>query len=233
MLAMMRLTVCLLFLSQIAAAQPDAKALLKQVASAYQKVRGYQLEAEITHGAEKTTLAVAYRTPATLMLWDMSSAERTTYDDGLVMSVSAGAVTPQPCTLSRPEPRSVIVPKGSDPIPDPPQMSSMPPCSLLRSKAIREIGYADYTVVAEQLKSARIVRQEDVTVNGSAIPCTVIDATYAKGEPRTFWVDAARHVVLREVDAESEHTIQVSKLSWGVAPADSVLYPAGATPHVR
>jgi outer membrane lipoprotein-sorting protein len=66
--------------------------------------------------------------------------------------------------------------------------------------ALYEVGR--YEHIAERVKAARILGQEAVEVQGKSIDCTVVQVEYDPlgiGQPlRTFWIDKARHIVLRE-----------------------------------
>jgi outer membrane lipoprotein-sorting protein len=96
-------------------------------------------------------------------------------------------------------------------------------------------GYRDYTSIENNMESVRLLRQEDITLDGVPVACTVVEGRYSHGIRRTFWVDAARYVVLREVDlvpgkgsakgTEVEHTIAVQALIWNQSPPDSLFVP--------
>lgn len=59
--------------------------------------------------------------------------------------------------------------------------------------------------IAEDVKEARLLREEPVIVEGSSIDCYVIEALLdspakaAVSGSRTFWIDKARHIVLRTI----------------------------------
>jgi outer membrane lipoprotein-sorting protein len=60
--------------------------------------------------------------------------------------------------------------------------------------------------ISDNLKEARILREETLEADGAEIDCYVIEAVYAFGPAaaeerpirRTYWVDKSRFVVLRE-----------------------------------
>ena len=235
----------------VAAAQPtpDARHILEQVAAAYTTVSGYQLEAVVTdrmsNGAtpKPTTLAISYSAPDRLMLQDKSANRRTSYhDNGVGTSDGRGWVfTSQP-----PPPPPKSAPPFSSGAPTNPRAplsmpAAIPPANparkplnspAARSEALVKIGFNDYSSITEHLQSARVVRQEDFTLDGDTIPCSVIETTYPHNQKRTFWVDNARDVVLREVDLEplagpakgasAEHSIEIVKLNWGEPPPNSI-----------
>ena len=90
---------------------------------------------------------------------------------------------------------------------------------------MENIGYADYTAIEKGLKSASVLRQEDVTVDDETSHCIVVEGTYPHRWTRTFWVDPTWHAVLGEVDlgpGHVERTIEVQKLDWNLRLPDSV-----------
>ncbi|HXG66496.1 MAG TPA: redoxin domain-containing protein [Blastocatellia bacterium] len=63
-----------------------------------------------------------------------------------------------------------------------------------------------YEDIAERVKSAKILREEALEVQGKKIDCYVVEVEYepdgrkpgVEVSPKTFWVDKARNVVLKE-----------------------------------
>ena len=254
-----RLAAWVLLCASVAASQPapDGRKLLDEVVAAYTAVRGYELEAAVINrmsGAPsgkavpaapppaQTTIAIAYSAPDRLMLQDKSTNLITSYHDHGT-SIFDGRSTifrTDPTPPKPPPPRPATDDFPWDPNYDPPPLGATGPDHTAnwvneytrRSEALARIGYTDYTAIGKRLESARVLRQEDVTVDGASIPCTVIEATYPHKQRRTFWVDTARQAVLREVDyaagtghergAVMEHSIEVLKLNWDQPLPDSL-----------
>ena len=210
---MMRCACVILIGAFLAHAQPapSGRQILDRVAAAYKAVPGYELEATVSNStaggpAQQTTIDLAYGAPDRLMFEDKSTNHFTSFHDhGMATYNGArgGFIAPAP---------RAVVPKE--------QLDAE---AERRRQALLKIGFADYTITEKGLESARMLRQEVVTVAGDSIPCSVVEATYTHNLKRTFWVDSSRYNVLREVDADQavEHTIEIVKLSWGARPPDS------------
>jgi hypothetical protein len=192
-----RCAIGMLLLVRMAAAQPDARALLKQVAAAYAKVPGYRLEAAITRPANfpaSTLIAIWYFAPDWLMLEDKTNHKVT--------------------SVLRPTIR--LMPRARAPQVSPAQ---------LRNEALAGVGFPAYDAIAERLRSARVLREETLTVDGAATRCLVVEASYLDDQESRYWIDPARNVVLREDDfnqGEPYHTIEIVKLSWNLAVPEAV-----------
>lgn len=60
--------------------------------------------------------------------------------------------------------------------------------------------------IADQVKGAKVVREEALQLEGENTPCFVVEAEYARSKEeaealpvvKTYWIDKRRHVVLRE-----------------------------------
>src|ERR1017187_10025584 len=239
-----------LLLCVFAAAAQDSRRgrdpILDRVVEAYTTVQGYQIEVVTTDrviGAPANprhrTLFVAYGAPDRLRLEDKDKKEITAFHDQGVSTSGNGRtvyLAPGRPTQPPPPPFSNGQPLGPD------QDLGMPAAIIPpgkakidhsqdhvndyihRSQALAKIGLTDYTAIESHLKSARVLRQEEVTVDGVAVPCSVVEATYPHGETRTFWVDTSRYAVAREVDLfhgdgptkgkEVQHTITVRTMVW-------------------
>jgi outer membrane lipoprotein-sorting protein len=76
--------------------------------------------------------------------------------------------------------------------------------------ALLTAGITAYYRLAERIKEAKIVREELVEVNGKSVDCYVVEVSYELStkptdrEPaaKTFWIDKARYIVLRETSAQ-------------------------------
>jgi peroxiredoxin/outer membrane lipoprotein-sorting protein len=63
---------------------------------------------------------------------------------------------------------------------------------------------AKYEAIANKLKSAKLLREEAVEIQGGRVDCYVVEAEYEplpgrEERPKTFWIDKTRNIVLREV----------------------------------
>ena len=184
------------------------QALLDKVTEAYTGVQSYQVEAVVTtqrKGAPapkrsaQEVVSISYSAPNRLRLESNTLPAVTVFDDQGVSTYSKAMSTYREAAGG-----------GQGSVND----------YAHRRDALARIGFADYGSIEDEMDSARVLRQENMTVDGAAVPCAVVEASYPHGVKRTFWVDTRRNVVLREVDfgspdgAELEHTIVVRKLSW-------------------
>jgi TonB family protein len=231
----------ILLYALVAAAQSQTparehQAVLDRVIKAYDAIQGYEFEAVITNqvtrqprgmpavkvsalGPERETLSVAYSAPNRLRLERADSPVVDIFRDAghsFIMKSDGGAG---------------YSPGNS---------------TQDRSRFLAGAGLTDYTAIEDNLWEPRVLRDEDVTVDGVPVRCKVIQATYRVqvkrdwtdlNQPefwvgrRIFWVDSARNAVLREVDlvhglrsvdgADFEHTITLRKLVWNQRPPDS------------
>lgn len=210
---------------------PTGRAVLSRVAKSYRAVRGFHLQADVvtqmigaTGGPMNShprsdTIVVDYRAP------EFFSVE---HGNPRVTEVLPGPL---------PDPYH---PKFEDPPPYPPRQddgripeslpSDRPPFLKQRANRLASLGFADYTAVEYGLTRAKTLRQERLELEGSAVACWVVDASYSDHTRRTFWVDSARGIVLREVrgsaaevsmsktalteDMEVERTMTVKQVRW-------------------
>jgi TonB family protein len=190
--------------------------ILDKVVEAYTNVRSYQVEAVVTIQRKGTAtsrkpapqvVSIAYSAPDRLRLESNNQPAVTVFHD-------RGAST----YSKRSGNNRDVLPNIPDAVNDSPH----------RRDAMARIGFADYTSIEDGMESASVLRQENVVVEGRSVPCSVVEASYAHGVKRTFWVETARNVVLREVDlgsgdgTELEHTIAVRKLIWNQPLASSL-----------
>jgi hypothetical protein len=243
-----RYAVVLALLARIAVAQQDGRGLLKQVAATFTHVRGYELEAVITRGSNAPKrIEIAYSAPDHLMLQDKSTSLTTSYYnhgigtfDGVnyrFQSFAHPAASPAPPGPSvpgfKPEQGGNKVCCVDDRWPNMPQPRNEPkqPSEVeRRNHALIAIGFPGYAGVSEHLQSARILREEAIRLEGVAIPCAVVQAAYPYERASIYWVDKARHVVLRQQELKGGggpdkstvyQTTEIVKLSWGSALPDS------------
>jgi outer membrane lipoprotein-sorting protein len=240
---------CVLLVCALAAAEQTGRVhdpILDHVVEAYTNVQGYQFEITTTDRIAGTStdlksrsLFIAYGAPDRLRLEDKDKNEITAYHDRGVSTAKNGSVGFMAPPEQRREPAHPPMRENPPLAPDQPlpmpgaiiperttadRFDAMTNDYAHRSRAIAKFGLTDYTAVEKDLKSAHLVRQEPVTVDGIERPCAVVEATYSHGETRTLWVDTRQFVVLREVGhlrgegptqgKEVEHTIALRTISW-------------------
>ena len=232
---------------------PKGRSVLGRVAKTYQTVRGFYVEADVATQmvtgtgtpmnahSMRDTIAVEYRAP------DFFAVE---HGNPRVTTV----LPDRPANQYHPDFDQPLNLDGPPPDPAPPERQP-----FLKQRAIRlaSLGFADYSAVEDGLTKAETLREEALDLERAPIACWVVEASYPDRTRRTFWVDMARGIVLREVrrshqlvagpgaranDLEVERTITVRKLRWNetgpataeATPIESIRRPArnGVTPPV-
>jgi hypothetical protein len=116
-------------------------------------------------------------------------------------------------------------------LPPRPDVPKQPSEAERRNQALIAIGFPGYAGIAEHVQSARVLRDEAITLGGVAIPCTVVQAAYPYDRSSIYWVDKERHVVLRQQELKGGRgadkstvyqTTEIVKLNWGAALPDSL-----------
>ncbi len=73
-----------------------------------------------------------------------------------------------------------------------------------------EAGFmSKYGRITEGLKQAKVLREEVVEVEGKAVECYVVEASYEpmaelsnfEASPKLFWIDKKRHIVLKDISS--------------------------------
>jgi outer membrane biosynthesis protein TonB len=253
---MKRLFCGLLFVSLPVLAQslPKAREVLGRVANTYRQAKSYRVVADLTNrvtggvaapnalpGTAHDIIDVAYQSPGALRI------ARGNPSMTVVLPAAPGDTPFQP---------DFDTPVDFDRTPEASSQRN-PQLDARRQRAQRlsDIGFEDYSAIQNGISGAETLRQENVTVDGTSVASLVIGASYAGGVRRTFWVDTARNLVLREValtpvkgapkGTDIEHTIAVRQLSWNqplddlfnspAPPPGSVIPrpgPNGVTPSV-
>jgi TonB family protein len=104
--------------------------------------------------------------------------------------------------------------EAEKPVPGRPPMDPLTMFSRVRSVI------DDYSRIADRVKEAKIVNDEQLMVAGRNISCYVIEVSYAvtatqgATTSRKLWVDKARSVILREVDSSKSKTPWGSSSDW-------------------
>jgi TonB family protein len=209
-------------------------AILDKVAEAYTQVQSYRVEAVVTTQRKggsasvkrsQEILSIAYTAPNRLRLESNAQPSVTVFHDRGISTIPKGMSVYRAAPAGTADSRQTVNDYKH------------------RRDALAKIGFTDYTAVENGMESARVLRQESIDLDGEAVPCSVVEASYPHGVKRTFWVDTQRNVVLREVDlgpgegaakgTELEHTIAVKKLSWNVPLPDTLFDGKPSSPPVR
>ena len=238
-----------------AQALPTGREVLSRVAKTYRQANSYRVEAAITYRtlsangqvAEGVPLAVpppdvidlAYQKPDMLRVARTNPRSITVYPPGQ-------PAPDRPILDARPDLRTTeeIARELENPPPLPPAPRQPDP-KIWRSQRMRSVGFADYEAIEDGLGKTETLRRENLEIEGESISCWVVEGSYTGGARRTFWVDAQRDLVLRDVrvtpvktvagvkvlsGVEVEHTIAVQKLAWNVPLDDLFASPATIAP---
>jgi len=177
----------------------QAEQLLQEVGRTYRNLSSYHFESVATDemdGEEKdektrTTLVVAAVKPgkmrveikdSTTSLWVLSDGQTTwIYSPAMKQYI-----------------RKRVVPEEND------HGEGIGGGAGLNSAASRLV--EAYSRIADNIREARLLSEESVELEGKSIACHVVQVKYANKSPddseelsKTFWIDKARYLVLREV----------------------------------
>jgi thiol-disulfide isomerase/thioredoxin/outer membrane lipoprotein-sorting protein len=181
----------------------DGAALLHQVADTYKNLKSYHFESvtetqvisEREHNATTSRMTLAASGPDRLRVYSESPVDWT-------LVVSDGKILWRARPYTREFMRTALTgpplePKGGGGI----EGDAM----LRRSRFFLERnGQVD-----QNLKAAEVLREETIEVADTPVACTVVVADYAprgsgvRSWTRTFWIDKARHIILREEAVDS------------------------------
>ena len=190
--------------SALGAAQSaqDGAALLHQVADTYKNLRSYRFESvtvgelisEREHNTTTSRLTLAASGPDRLRVDSEGPGDWT-------LVVSDGKTL----WRARPYTREFMRTALTGPPLEPKGGGLDSDAMLRRSKFFLERNGE----VDQNLKAAEVLRQETIEVADTPVACTVVVADYAprgsgvRSWTRTFWIDNARHVILREESVDS------------------------------
>jgi thiol-disulfide isomerase/thioredoxin/outer membrane lipoprotein-sorting protein len=180
----------------------DGAALLHQVADTYKNLKSYHFESvtegelisELEHNTTTSRLTLAASGPDRLRVDSEGPGDWT-------LLVSDGKTLWRARPFTRDFMRTTLTgpplePKGGGLDGD---------AMLRRSKFWLQRN----SQVDQDLRTAVVLRQETIAIGNAPVPCTVVAADYAprgtgiRSWTRTFWIDNARHIILREEWVES------------------------------
>ena len=239
----MRRSACGLLLACLTAAAqslPHAKQLLDRVAAAYRDARSYDIQALVTNsfpgsriiasgsggsqrvvvggnGAGREVVRLVYLAPDNLRLETSFLRMIRVFHNGEDVRFTATGQVLVPMAAS-----AIGPPRAFDP-------------ERVRAAALAGAGFRDYTQLDRGAERMRVLRQEDVELDGVAHPCWVAEVSYPNSLRRTLWIDCERNVVLREIETRPgpvshstiERTFTVQKLRWN-EPVEASLFEAPA-----
>jgi outer membrane lipoprotein-sorting protein len=118
------------------------------------------------------------------------------------------------------------------------------------NKGVMASLFSPYLGLPRGVQNARILREEPLTLQGSAVPCYVIEAEWPRNLPggnqlvtrETFWIDKARYLVLKSSSStlptapdvpggNTQRVMQVTRVASGDGVPDSLFQftpPTGA-----
>ena len=193
----------------VPASAQNGKTILRRVAETYRTAQTYHYTAEVITGGAADSIDVYYETPDLLRVVSSALHRSVVLNDRYEKMEIEGKL------------RGVIAEAGGGAL-----------SAGRKLQALGQFGVSDYREL-DHMPGPSLRRHETIPLGTDARDCFVVEVVDANDVKRTFWIDAERYYVLREVDSakKAQRSLAVKSLEWN-EPLDQAMFVIEAPdPH--